>query len=120
MFQQLRIHEIFKDYTDIQDDGEIHPVILIPKAISAGFRLPDAKLLVIQENEIFGRRKYVPKTVNKAKSKPIDTFVELQPGDYIVHVNWGIGLFHGIERVKAAGNERDYIKLEYADKEYRE
>ena len=116
--QRLRIHEIFKDFTDIQDNGAVHPVILIPKAISAGFRLPEAKLLVIQENEIFGRRQYVPKSVNKAKSKAIDTFVELNPGDYIVHVNWGIGLFHGIERVKAMGNERDYIKLEYADNEY--
>ncbi len=116
--QQLRIHEIFKDYVDIKDDGKIHPVTLIPKAISAGFRLPDAKLLVIQENEIFGRRQYVPKSVTKAKSKAIDTFVELNPGDYIVHVNWGIGLFHGIERVKAMGNERDYIKLEYADSEF--
>ena len=115
--QQLRIHEIFKDFTDIQDDGSVHPVILIPKAISAGFRLPEAKLLVIQENEIFGRRQYIPKSVNKAKSKAIDTFVELNPGDYVVHVNWGIGLFHGIERVKAMGNERDYIKLEYADNE---
>ncbi|MBR5669787.1 hypothetical protein IKX12_01775, partial [Candidatus Saccharibacteria bacterium] len=38
--------------------------------------------------------------------------------DYIVHVNWGIGLFHGIERVKSLGNERDYIKLEYADQEF--
>jgi len=115
--QQLRIHEIFKDFVDIEDDGTVHPVILIPKAISAGFRLPDAKLLVIQENEIFGRRQYVAKSVNKAKSKAIDTFVELNPGDYVVHVNWGIGLFHGIERVKAMGNERDYIKLEYADNE---
>lgn len=115
--QQLRIHEIFKDFVDIKDDGEIHPVVLIPKAISAGFRLPEAKLLVIQENEIFGRRQYVAKSVNKAKSKAIDTFVELNPGDYVVHVNWGIGLFHGIERVKAMGNERDYIKLEYADSE---
>ena len=115
--QQLRIHEIFKDYTDIKDDGSVHPVTLIPKAISAGFRLPEAKLLVIQENEIFGRRQYVAKSVNKAKSKAIDTFVELNPGDYVVHVNWGIGLFHGIERVKAMGNERDYIKLEYADNE---
>ena len=112
--QQLRIREIFKDYVE----AEKNPVILIPKPISAGFILPDAKLLVIQENEIFGRRKYVPKSVNKAKSKPIDTFVELNPGDYIVHVNWGIGLFHGIERVKAMGNERDYIKLEYADSEF--
>lgn len=116
--QQLRIHEIFKDYTDDVAEG-LNPVQLIPQPISAGFNIPSIKLLVVQENEIFGRRKYVAKTSsNKAKSKPIDTFVELNPGDYVVHVNWGIGLFHGIERVKAMGNERDYIKLEYADQEY--
>ena len=116
--QQLRIHEIFKDWTDIEADGIRKPVQLIPKAISAGFNIPEIKLLIIQENEIFGRRKYVAKSVNKAKSQVIDTFVELNPGDYIVHVNWGIGLFHGIERVKSLGNERDYIKLEYADQEF--
>jgi len=116
--QQLRIHEIFKDWTDIEEDGIRKPVQLIPKAISAGFNIPEIKLLLIQENEIFGRRKYVAKSVNKAKSQVIDTFVELNPGDYIVHVNWGIGLFHGIERVKSLGNERDYIKLEYADQEF--
>ena len=116
--QQLRIHEIFKDWTDIEPDGVRKPVQLIPKAISSGFNIPEIKLLVIQENEIFGRRKYVAKSVNKAKSQVIDTFVELNPGDYIVHVNWGIGLFHGIERVKSLGNERDYIKLEYADQEF--
>ena len=116
--QQLRIHEIFKDWTDIEPDGIRKPVQLIPKAITSGFNIPEIKLLVIQENEIFGRRKYVAKSVNKAKSQVIDTFVELNPGDYIVHVNWGIGLFHGIERVKSLGNERDYIKLEYADQEF--
>ena len=114
--QNLRIHEIFKDYIELEDKSK-KPVILIPQAISEGFSIPEIKLLVIQENEIFGRRKYVAKNVNKAKSKAIDTFVELNPGDYVVHVNWGIGLFHGIERVKAMGNERDYIKLEYADEE---
>jgi transcription-repair coupling factor (superfamily II helicase) len=113
--QQLRIHEIFKEFTDTE---KTNPVKLIPKAVSEGFIIPDKKLLVIQENEIFGRRKYIPKSLSKAKSKPIDTFVDLNPGDYVVHVNWGIGLFHGIERVKAMGNERDYIKLEYADEEY--
>ena len=117
--QSLRLKEIFKDFVTAEDGTLLpHALEFYPLPISAGFIVPEIKLLVIQENEIFGRRKYVPKTVNKAKSKPIDTFVELQPGDYIVHVNWGIGLFHGIERVKAAGNERDYIKLEYADKEY--
>ena len=115
--QSLRINEIFKDFTEPEDTRR-KPVQLIPEALSQGFGIPEIKLLVIQENEIFGRRKYVSKTVNKAKSKVIDTFVELNPGDYIVHVNWGIGLFHGIERIKSLGNERDYIKLEYADKEF--
>jgi len=114
--QMLRINEIFKDFTN--PDIAANPVKLFPKAISAGFSIPDIKLLVIQENEIFGRRKYVAKTVNKAKSSAIDTFVELNPGDYVVHVNWGIGKFLGIERVKSMGNERDYIKLQYADEEF--
>ena len=113
--QQVRIREIFKEFTDKELKN---PLQLIPQAISQGFVIPELKLLVIQENEIFGRRKYIPKSLSKAKSKPIDTFVDLNPGDYVVHVNWGIGLFHGIERVKSMGNERDYIKLEYADEEY--
>lgn len=114
--QQLRIQQIFKEFIDSENTA--NPLTLIPKPISSGFIVPDLKLLVIQENEIFGRRKYVAKSVNKAKSRAIDTFVELSPGDYVVHVNWGIGLFHGIERVKSLGNERDYIKLEYADNEF--
>ena len=90
---------------------------IIPLPISAGFGIPELKISVIQENEIFGRRKHVPHSVKHAKSSVIDTFVELNPGDYVVHVNYGIGRFLGIERVRAMGNERDYIKLEYAEEE---
>jgi transcription-repair coupling factor (superfamily II helicase) len=105
--QALRVGEILKDI----------PIEIFPLNLSSGFGLPELKLLVIQENEIFGRRRHIPKSVKHAKSAVIDTFVELNPGDYVVHVNYGIGQFKGIERVKALGNERDYIKLEYADEE---
>ena len=105
--QALRINEIVKEYS----------VEIIPECISEGFSVTDEKIVVIQENEIFGRRQNTPKSIRKAKSKVIDTFVELNPGDYIVHVNYGIGLFQGIERVKSMGTERDYIKLLYADDE---
>jgi transcription-repair coupling factor (superfamily II helicase) len=126
--QTLRIKEILREYTGVQDsDGTLveksspeylNPVTVLSESISEGFSVPDIKLLVIQENEIFGRHRYVPKSLHKVKSAAIDTFVELNPGDFIVHVEYGIGIFRGIERVKAAGNERDYIKLEYADSEY--
>jgi len=105
--QALRVGEILKDLA----------VSIIPLNLSSGFAIPALKLMVIQENEIFGRRRHVPKSVKHAKSSVIDTFVELNPGDYVVHVNYGIGRFKGIERVRALGNERDYIKLEYADEE---
>ncbi|MCR5218317.1 transcription-repair coupling factor [Treponema sp.] len=105
--QALRINEIVKEYN----------VQVIPESISEGFSIAEEKIIVIQENEIFGRRKNTPKSIRKAKSKVIDTFVDLNPGDYIVHVNYGIGLFQGIERVKSLGTERDYIKLMYADEE---
>lgn len=85
--------------------------------LTAGFSLPDIKFMLVQENEIFGRRKRPPRSLKTVRSSPIDTFVEITPGDYVVHVNHGIGLFKGIERLKALGNERDYIKIEYAGEE---
>jgi len=93
-------------------------VTVLPASISAGFTVPDLKVAAIQENEIFGRRRRIPRSVKTAQSAEIDTFVELSPGDYVVHVNHGIGKFHGIERLSTGGNERDYISLEYAGEEY--
>ncbi len=92
-------------------------ISVVASQISSGFSIPEFKLMVIQENEIFGRRKRPPASVKKAKTAVIDTFVELNPGDYVVHVNYGIGKFKGIDRIKAAGTERDYIQLEYAGEE---
>ena len=90
---------------------------VLPHAISQGFSSGDLKICVIEENEIFGRRKRTPRSVKRVQSREIDTFVELSPGDYVVHVNYGIGRFKGIQRMRAAGNERDYIQLEYAGEE---
>ena len=116
--QALRIREVVRDYTEQPEDRSLFPVRVFPQAITEGFSVADERLLVIQESEIFGRRKAAPKSIRRAKSRAIDTFVELTPGDYIVHVNYGIGMFKGIERVKSMGMERDYIKLEYAEQEF--
>ena len=99
----------------ILDEHESLTIMALP--FTAGFSLPDIKFMVVQENEIFGRRKRAPRSLKTVRSSPIDTFVEITPGDYIVHVNHGIGLFKGIERLSALGHERDYIKIEYANEE---
>ncbi|QQO08300.1 transcription-repair coupling factor [Breznakiella homolactica] len=94
------------------------PADVVALPLSSGFALPDRKFMVVQENEIFGRRKRSPRSLKSVRSSAIDTFVELNPGDYVVHVNYGIGLFKGIERIRALGHERDYVKLEYAGEEF--
>ncbi len=130
--QSLRMKEILKEFCVKPEEGEYfellkknakkgipyYPVTVLPKAVTNGFGIAQTKTLLIQENEIWGRRKRVPKSIHHAKSQAIDTFVELNEGDFVVHVNYGIGIFRGIQRVKAMGNERDYIKLEYADEEF--
>ncbi len=105
--QAMRISEILKD---LEINAQSLP-------LSSGFGLPESKYLIVHEREIFGRRHRTPRSLKTARSAVIDTFIELNPGDYVVHVNYGIGLFKGIERIKALGNERDYIKIEYADEE---
>jgi transcription-repair coupling factor (superfamily II helicase) len=86
-------------------------------SLSSGFSLPEIKIRVVQEGEIFGRRKHIPKSLATARSSVIDAFVELSPGDYVVHVNYGIGRFESIERMKVLGNEKDYIRIAYAEEE---
>lgn len=114
--QAARIETLLEEFCSAKNKNRLE---VLPNSISAGFSIPEIKLLVIQENEIFGRKKRkIPKSLSKVKSQAIDTFVELNPGDYVVHVNYGIGKFLGIERVKAAGHERDYIKIEYAGEEF--
>ncbi len=81
--------------------------------ISGGFSLSDQKFIVMNESEIFGRKKQVIKTLQHTQTSVLDNFIELHEGDYVVHVNYGIGLFLKIDRVR----ERDYIKIQYADKE---
>lgn len=82
--------------------------------ISGGFAIPELKHIVLSESEIFGRRRQIAKTISNVKSSPLDSFVELKEGDYIVHINYGIGRFIKIDRK----GERDYIKLQYANDEY--
>ncbi|MCL2609546.1 MAG: transcription-repair coupling factor, partial [Treponema sp.] len=92
-------------------------LFLLDRPVSGGFALPELRLALVQENEIFGRRRRPPRSLKTARSSPIDTFVELNPGDYVVHINHGIGLFKGIQRINALGYERDYISLGYAGDE---
>lgn len=82
-------------------------------APGSGFCYPAGKLVVLTERELLGK---TVKHNRKAKRSDTDinAFVEIKPGDYIVHTNHGVGRFMGIERVTADSVTADYLKIEYA------
>jgi len=78
------------------------------------------KTLLLTDHDIFGKSYRKKQRFKRKTSRPIESFLELEQGDFVVHVNHGIGLFRGIERMAAGGVERDFLLIEYegADKLY--
>jgi transcription-repair coupling factor (superfamily II helicase) len=82
--------------------------------ISRGFRLEDEALAVIAEEEIFGPR-IKRRGLSEARKKQILTsLAELKPGDHMVHLDFGVGIYRGLQHLKLGESEGDFILLEYA------
>ncbi|WP_129125220.1 transcription-repair coupling factor [Geomonas oryzae] len=82
--------------------------------ISRGFRLEEERLVVVAEEEIFGKR-VKRRGLSEAKKKQLLTsLAELKPGDHMVHVDFGVALYRGLEHLSLTGLEGDFLLLEYA------
>ena len=82
--------------------------------IEAGFETPD--LTVISEQDVLGDR-LIRQPKKRRKAENFLTEVQsLSPGDLVVHVDHGVGRFHGLEVVSAAGAAHECLLLEYAEK----
>ena len=82
--------------------------------LETGFELPDSKLVVISEGDIFNSKELKKrKKLPKYKGDKINSFSDLSVGDYVVHERHGIGIYRGIEKVETDGRLRDYISIEY-------
>lgn len=92
--------------------------IIVNGSISEGFSIPSLKLIVFSDEEIFRRRRFVKTTLSKIETSPLDSFSDLNEGDLVVHINYGIARFVSLERMTVNDAERDYIKLEFKDEEF--
>lgn len=87
---------------------------ILPLGIREGFEFPLAKLAVIGEGGISRRETRKRVKPQKVKGAKINAFIDLKPGDFVVHVNHGIGKFVGIEKLDVGGVARDYFLVKYA------
>ncbi|KUK34238.1 MAG: Transcription-repair coupling factor, partial [Caldanaerobacter subterraneus] len=99
---------------DSEYDIQKGQVVIYAASVSKGFEYVDAKFAVISDGEIFGQTKRRKRTVKIKNADKIKSFTELEIGSYVVHVNYGIGKYEGIEKIKVDGIVRDYLKIIYA------
>ena len=79
-----------------------------------GFALPSLDLVYLTERELFNQRPHHRKRVKTLENaQRLRNYNELKPGDYVVHVNHGIGRFEGIKTLDVDGKKRDYITITY-------
>jgi len=95
-------------------EGAPAPVRLVRGRIDQGFRIPAERLAVVTDEEIFGERRRVGRRRALPRSRILAALAELEPGDLMVHVDHGIGIYRGLQHLVAGGIEGDFIHLEYA------
>ncbi len=91
---------------------------LIDGALGEGWelRLPERTVHLLTDAEIFGWNRPEPRRRKQpAKGRlPESSYADLNAGDYVVHVDYGIGRFGGMRRRTVEGNEREYLLIEYS------
>lgn len=88
-------------------------VVVSTGILSGGFELPQAKLVVLTELDIFGRQKK-KRRPRVGKEQQITYFRDINLGDYVVHVNHGIGKYVGVQTLEVGGVHKDYLHIRYA------
>lgn len=77
-------------------------IVIIPARITSGFEYKSIKFVVITDNEMIGVHKRTSTSKSKKqkkKGKKIESFLDLNIGDYVVHENSGVGRYTGIEQI---------------------
>jgi transcription-repair coupling factor (superfamily II helicase) len=109
--QLERLHTIFED---------LHaaiPFTPIPHSIHEGFIDEDLKIVCYTDHQIFQRyHKYkVKQAYNKNKAITLRTLRELQPGDYVTHIDHGVGVYSGLQKIEANGRLQEAVRIIYRD-----
>ena len=109
--QLERLRIIFED---LKSDIVFNPVTA---SIHEGFINEDLKIVCYTDHEIFQRyHKYrVKQAYNKSKALTLRTLRELQPGDFVTHIDHGVGTFSGLQKIEVNGRLQEAVRIIYKD-----
>ena len=107
-----RLQQIFSDIAD-------QPVVFtaVPNSIHAGFVDKDLKLICLTDHQLFNRyHKYkLKKGFDSSQALLLKTLKELTPGDFVTHIDHGVGRYSGLEKIEVSGQTQEAVRIIYAN-----
>jgi transcription-repair coupling factor (superfamily II helicase) len=109
--QLERLHAIF---TDLKTEIQFTPIV---KNIHEGFIDHDHKIVCYTDHQIFQRyHKYkVKQAYSKSKAITLRTLRDLLPGDYVTHIDHGVGVYSGLQKIEVNGRWQEAVRIIYKD-----
>ena len=101
----------------LEDDIDHGRARLVVETLHEGFELPELGLAVYTDHQIFNRY-HRPSTKKRKKYQSglsLRDIQNLTPGDFVVHVDHGIGKFAGMKKITVRGNQQEAVRLNFAD-----
>ena len=98
--------------------GEVLTTTLAKAYVPDGVQFPEANLAIFGARDLFDESETVAARPQKHKSKVsafLSDFRDLQVGDYVVHVEHGIGQYQGLKEINQGDGNAEFMLLEYAE-----
>lgn len=113
--QQSRLKEIFQKQQEATGLCETAAPQSMVGGLHRGFMFHTLPYIILTDREIFGRYRRFRTPVREGIAMPLSDLMELKPGDYVVHIDHGIGRYVGMKRLTHEGRESEYLELQYAE-----
>ncbi len=112
--QAKQLERLQSIFTDLQTEIDFNSVI---HSIHEGFIDHSQKILCYTDHQIFQRyHKYkIKQAYNKNKALTLKTLRELQPGDFVTHIDHGVGMYSGLQKLESNGKMQEAVRIIYKD-----
>ncbi|MEI6948516.1 transcription-repair coupling factor [Paraflavisolibacter sp. H34] len=109
-----QLERLYSIFSDLNEEITFNP---IATSIHEGFIDEDIKVLCYTDHQIFQRyHKYkVKQAYNKSKALTLRSLRELQPGDYVTHIDHGVGVYSGLQKLEVNGRLQEAVRIIYKD-----
>ncbi|NLM53835.1 MAG: transcription-repair coupling factor [Firmicutes bacterium] len=115
LVELLRDDEIPAQFSPaVEHNIQMGGCLVTTGSLETGFEFPAFKLAVYTDLELYGKRRTKRHKTAKVEKGLRLTQADLKEGDYVVHINHGIGQYLGVETMEVGGHKKDYLLIKYA------